>query len=151
MSSMRDYLNGISNRLVPLAAGDGAPLAGVTILTEDVQDLDTEIERALAEHGMLVLVGQPTMDNTQQATRVANMRVTSEVAVGEAPTVWREPRDNTKPTAMDIAGIVLQALQGISIAGFSPLFIGHARRVPDKKRQLWELAVECRTVVEPQP
>jgi hypothetical protein len=164
MSQFSDYTAAINARLTaiksanpPVVDQEGfnltAALAGVTILVEDTQELETQIDKAMAEVGMLILIGMPTMENTRQAISAADMIVHSAVAVGESPTVWRDapgapPSNPPKPVCLDVVQAVVKGLQGLPVTGFRRLRVLRADFVPSKTRQLYEIPIESQTVVQ---
>jgi hypothetical protein len=142
MSKLSDYTAAIYQRLKATPELDG-----IDVFVEDAQDLQSKLDGSLAELGMLILIGQPVLENTSQSLTVANMDITSAVAVGENPTIWRDD-PLTKLVCTDVVEIVARALQGLSVAGFAPLRVLRADFIPDKSRQLYELPIESQYVIE---
>lgn len=141
MGELSDFTAAIEARLKALPA-----LAGIEVLVEDAAELESKINTALAELGMLILIGEPSLDNTTPTSRVGNMKISSSLAVGENPTIWRGVG---KPVCVDVAGIVVKGLQGLAVAGFQPLRVLRADKVPDKRRQIYEIAIESMVIVHP--
>src|SRR6516165_6577825 len=109
-------------------------LADVPVLIEDAQELETQIAKAIDEEGLLVLIGMPTMDNTAQSVSVADFKITSSIAVGENPTIWRD-NPLTVPVCLDVVQAVIGALQGLMLQGFARrLNVMRVDYIPDKKR-----------------
>lgn len=129
-------------------AGDGDPVAKIPVLIEDANDLETQIQKAINDTGMLVLIGMPTMDNTQQSSAVADLKITSAIAVGENPTLWRDT-PLTKPVCLDVVHSIITTLQGFLVPGFAKrLNVIRVDFIPDKKRQLYEITIESRAVID---
>lgn len=148
MSVLADYTTAIMNRLTAVAAMPENDLANVPLLVEDANDLDTQIEKSIEQTGMLVLIGMPTMDNTQQSVAIADLKITSAIAVGENPVIWRDI-PLTKPICLDVVQAVVSALQGFSVPGFATrLNVTRVDFIPDKKRQLYEITVVSRAIVD---
>ena len=120
---------------------------GVTVLTEDAQDLETQINKAIGEIGMLILIGEPSWTSDGQARRVATGRVASEIAIGEMPTLWRT--DNSKPRAQALATEVIRQVLGLAPKGFTPIELERARLVPHKTRHIWEVVLASQLVFWP--
>jgi len=144
MANLNDLTTAIVARLTA-AQGEGGALhaaAGAMILREDVHDLPTEINRAIGQIGMLILVGMPHFENSATLSNpTLQMNVHCAVAIGENPMVWRKA-DASRPTAPEVAQAVCQLLHTFKIAGFQPLAAIRGDYVPDKKRQLYEIPVE---------
>jgi len=148
MSVLADYTTAIKNQLAAAAAIQGNKLAGISVLVEDANDLQTQIDTAIDQVGMLVLIGMPAMDNTQQSVAIADLKITSAIAVGENPTIWRD-NPLTKPVCLDIVQAVIAALQGFLVQGFSRrLNVTRVDFIPDKKRQLYEITIESRAIID---
>jgi hypothetical protein len=143
MSKLSDFTKAIYDRLKALPT-----LEGVDVFVEDAEDLQTKIDTSLAHLGMLILIGQPVLQNESSTLTVANMSVNSAVAIGEMPTIWRDD-PLTKPVCTDVVEIVAGALQGLSVEGFAPLRVLRADFVPSKDgRQVYELPIESQYVIE---
>lgn len=147
MSKLSDFTKAISDRLTAVAAQPGSLLAGITVLTEDAADLETKINKAIEELGLLILIGQPVLENVNGSLTVANMKISSAIAIGENPTLWRDD-PLTKPVCLDIVEAVTAALQGFAEAGFEALRVIRADFIPDKKRQLYELTIETQYPID---
>lgn len=153
MSLFSAYTAAIAAQLAIAAQQQGNALAGVPVLVEDAQELETQIAKAIDEEGMLVLIGMPTMDNTAQSAAVADFKITSSIAVGENPVIWRDPAAAglTVPVCLDVVQAVIIALQGLMIQGFARrLNVMRVDFIPDKKRQLYEITIESRIAVDAQ-
>jgi hypothetical protein len=138
MSKFSDLTTSIVNRL------SSAPeLAGITILAEDVGDMQTQIDTAMGNIGMCILVGQPWFENKSPLSTVTNAAINTSIAIGEVPTVWRA---DGKPVCTDVVQDVTRYLQHFKILGFEPLRVNRASFIPNKERQLYELAVETVSV-----
>jgi hypothetical protein len=154
MKNIVDLTAAINTRLTDgfaalTAANPETRLAGmsrVAIMTEDAQDLDTKINKALNELGMVVVIGQPVLENTTPLSQRANFKVHVSLAVGENPLLWRGA---LKPVCLDVVQSVVQLLQGYPVAGFQPLRVQRADFIPDKKRQLYELPIESMLMFNP--
>lgn len=148
MSAMGDYTNIILERLETAQAQEGNALAGVTILVEDANDLQNKIDTAIGSTGALVLIGMPNGQNTGASTCFADLQITSQLAVAENPVLWRDTQD--KPTCLDFVQAIMTALQGLSFAGFSQeLHVSDFVNVKDKSRQLYNITVESKFIVQP--
>ena len=119
----------------------GPLTAEIAILTEDVGDLDTKINKAINEIGMLVLIGQPHFVNESPTAPASCLKIHFAIAIGELPTTWRDD-GGLKPKAPAVVQYVTQLLAQYWIEGFLPLRVLRADFVPDKKRQLYELSLE---------
>jgi hypothetical protein len=154
MKKISDLTDAIKTRLTNgfaaiAAANPDTAFAGltkVTILIEDAQDLETKINKALNELGMLVLIGQPVLENTTPLSQRANFKVSVSVAVGENPLLWRGAH---KPVCLDVVQTAVQLLQGFQIQGFLALKVLRGDFIPDKKRQLYELPIESMLMFDP--
>lgn len=148
MSLFSAYTAAIAAQLSAAAQQQGNPLADVPVLIEDAQELETQITRAIDEEGMLVLIGMPTMDNTAQSAAIADFKITSSIAVGENPVIWRD-NPLTVPVCLDVVQAVVVALQGLMVQGFARrLNVMRVDFIPDKKRQLYEITIESRIAVD---
>lgn len=150
MSLFSAYTSGIATQLTVAAQQQGNALTDVPVLIEDAQELETQIAKAIDEEGMLVLIGMPTMDNTAQSAAIADFKITSSIAVGENPVMWRD-NPLTVPVCLDVVQAVVVALQGLMIQGFARrLNVMRVDFIPDKKRQLYEITIESRIAVDAQ-
>jgi hypothetical protein len=121
---------------------------GSDVLREDAQDLESKINVALGELGMLMLISEPEIENNTPLSRQANWKITLRIAIGENPLIWRD-EPLTKPVCMDVMQLVVRSLQGFSVLGFQPLRCLRGDLVPDKKRQLYEVTVETLLIMDP--
>jgi hypothetical protein len=150
MSLFSAYTAAIAAQLAIAAQQQSNALADVPVLIEDAQELETQIAKAIDEEGLLVLIGMPTMDNTAQSVSVADFKITSSIAVGENPIIWRD-NPLTVPVCLDVVHAVIVALQGLLVQGFARrLNVMRVDYVPDKKRQLYEITIESRVAVDAQ-
>ena len=143
----------LTNGLATLSNADPAlapQMADISVLTEDTNDLTTKIAKAIDQIGMLVLIGEPHYVNGTPTAPQSCVKVTFAVAVGETPIIWRDAA-KLKPTAKDVAEYVNQLLAQFPVAGFLPLRVLRNDFVPDKKRNLRELAIEAITTLQPIP
>ena len=124
--------------------------AGITVLVEDTNDLQTKINKAIAEIGMLVLIGEPHFVNESPFNPDTNAKITFAVAVGETPIIWRDAA-SLKPHCKDVSEFVAALLQYYQIAGFQKLRVLRNDFVPDKKRNLRELTIETMVTIPPLP
>lgn len=122
-------------------AADGPLTTEITVLTEDAGDLQTKIDKAINELGLLVLIGQPHFVNTELLANSANCKISLAVAVGENPTLWRDEAE-LKPHCVAVMEYVVQLLTQFRVAGFQNLRVLRADFVPDKKRQAYEISLE---------
>jgi hypothetical protein len=118
-------------------------LQGVTVLVEDAAELSSQIDKALGDIGMVVLIGQPWLENQSPLAPSANMKVRTSVAIGENPTTWRA---DGKPVCTDVVQSVVEQLQAFRIPGFEPLRVTRADYIPNKTRQLYEVAIETMSI-----
>ncbi|HEV2207307.1 MAG TPA: hypothetical protein VG167_00915 [Verrucomicrobiae bacterium] len=146
MSNLGLYAAAIQARLQEKQGQPGYVLNDVVILTEDALELETQISKALGEVGMMILIGTPELDNTTAEKTVANMKVQSDLAVGEVPTLWR---GDGKPTCTEVTAEVIARLQGFRVSGFQPLAVLRGGSVPDKKRQIYSLTIGSQMIVHP--
>jgi hypothetical protein len=65
-------------------------LSGIPVLIEDPLELQEQVDNALSQVGLVILIGQPRWRNLRPDSQAAENKVTVEIAIGEAPTVWRE-------------------------------------------------------------
>jgi hypothetical protein len=64
--------------------------AGITILTEDQSEIETEIEKALASLGLFILINNPSFTNREGSSRVIpNGDLVVPIEVFENPTLNR--------------------------------------------------------------
>ena len=120
---------------------DGPLTTEITVLTEDAGDLETKIDKAINELGLLVLIGQPHFVNTELLANSANCKISLAVAVGENPTLWRDEAD-LKPHAVAVMEYVTQLLHQFRVTGFQNLRVLRSDFIPDKKRQMYEISLE---------
>lgn len=150
MAQLDDLMTAIANRITnaQAAGGSAASMAGALVVTEDAHDLKTEIEKAIANIGMCILIGQPTFDQTAtEFSPNATLKITTGVAIGEVPIIWRTVA--TRPKAQNVAVILTQLLHGMKIDGFVNLRVTRSTFVPNPKRQLFELTIETSMVAPP--
>ena len=156
MATLSDLTAAIVSRLQSAQQPGGAApqLTGAVILREDAHDLETEINKAIGQTGMLILVGQPHFTNTATLTNpAAQLKINTAIAIGELPALWRRPRADgqPRPHAVDAVQLVTQLLHHYKIDGFQPLCVLRGDFVPDKKRQLYEIPIETLLVVPTLP
>lgn len=99
--------------------------AGVSIVQEDSQSLSTEIAKALASIGMMILLGTPGFRNDVPLGKLVNAKIEVELLVREVPTIWRRSKNPNPIHCSDLGQAVAQALQNVWFAGFQPLRIIH--------------------------
>ena len=127
-----------------------ASLRGARVLVEDAHDLTAEIDKAIAKIGLLILIGEPVFEQTaSEFSPTATLKITTAVAIGEVPVVWRT--NESRPKARDVALLLTQLLHNLKIPGFANLRVTHCQFVPDKKRQLFELSLETAMTTTPLP
>jgi hypothetical protein len=154
MRNIADLTAAIETRLTTgfgsiAIANPGTRLQGIShvvILVEDAHDLETQINKALNELGMALVIGQPVLENTTPLSQRANFKVNTSIAIGENPLLWRGEH---KPFCLDVVQAVVQLLQGFPVTGFQPLRVQRADFIPDKKRQLYELPIESMLMFDP--
>ena len=142
MPRLNDLTTGVYDRLIAAQNAGGSLFnnAAAVVLREDVHDLQTEINKAIGQIGMLILVGMPHfLNESKLATNHLEVKIGFAVAIGEHPILWRK---NSRDSAGTVALIVAQLLHGLQIAGFNKLRVARTDFIPDKKRQLYEVAVE---------
>lgn len=150
MSLLSAYTAAIAAQLAIAAQNPNSGLAGVPVLIEDAQDLQTQINKAVDDEGMLILIGMPSMDNTRQSAAVADFKISSIIDVGENPTIWRD-EPLTVPVCLDVVQGVVAAVQGLVVQGFARrLECTKVSPVPVKDRQLYRITIESRIIVGPQ-
>lgn len=148
MATLSILFQGIFDRINTFS--DSA-LKDIVILKDDAPELESAINQALGEQGMLILIGQPNEENTGDVKMgKANMKVTCEIAVGENPLLWRDETEQTlgQKTCLDAAEFVISKLQGWEIAGFAKLRVSSSRHVPDKNRQLRQINIETNRIIQ---
>ena len=123
---------------------------GITVLTEDAQDLATKITKAIDQIGMMVLIGEPHYVNKTPTAPQSGILVQFAVAVGETPILWRD-KNGLKPHCKDVSEFINQLLAQYPVQGFLPLRVLRNDFVPDKKRNLRELTIEAITTLNPIP
>jgi hypothetical protein len=123
--------------------------ADAVVLREDSHDLQTEINKAIGQIGMLILVGMPYFMN-RSTLQNPNLEaaITFAVAIGEHPILWRK---NQRDPASTVGQIVAQLLHNFKVPGFNWLRVVRVDYVPDKKRQLYEVAVETLLIAPAAP
>lgn len=146
MAELINLMTAIEARLESVQGADGEPMNRVAIVREDSADLETQITKAIDATGMIVLIGEPTVENTMQSRHTGVMKIRSLLAIGENPTLWRRQPD--RAVCMDVTMRVIQLLQALPVTGFQPLRVMQAYPVADKKRQLYELQIESEFVVQ---
>jgi hypothetical protein len=130
-----------------------ATVSTASVLGEDAADFATAVNTAIAEEGMVVIIGEPSLTNATPEVRAtkqpAMMNLKLEIAVGEDPSVWRTIPDTTppKPRAKAFADAIVKSLQGFVIPGLLPLVVEECKFVPDKKRQLYNITVRTQSLV----
>ncbi len=152
MATLNDLTTAIANRITNAAqANASAPgLVGAAIVTEDTADLQTQIDKAIGNIGMLILIGEPIFDQVaSEFSPTGTLKITLAVAIGEIPVIWRTA--TTKPKAKDVALIVTQLLHNLKIDGFVNLKVTHCHFIPDKQRQLFELTIITSMTSAPLP
>lgn len=146
MPTLNDLTTAIYNRLTTAQGAGGSLLndAAASVLREDAHDLQTEINKSLGQIGMLILVGMPRFTN-KSVTLSNHLQaiVQCSIAVGENPILWRSAN---RDTAASVALIISQLIHNFPVAGFQNLKVLKADFIPDKKRQLYEIAVETMLV-----
>jgi hypothetical protein len=148
MSEFTDYTDAINARLAAAFAVAAGPWANIALIVEDAEDLQTEVDTAINQTGMVVLIGMPNLDNTVQSIAIADLKITSAIAVGENPVIWRDA-PLTKPKCLNVVKAIIANTQGLLVPGFAQrLHVASARFVPDKKRQLYEITIESRVIVD---
>ena len=145
---------GVSNRLTTGLANLNNPAGPVTtdisVLTEDTGDLETKIDKAIDQIGLLILIGQPHFVNQTPTAPQSGMKILFAIAIGENPEAWRDEA-GLNPHCLDVVGYVTALLAQYPVAGYLPLRVMRADFFPDKKRQLYELSIETMTTVNPIP
>lgn len=145
--------NRITSGLLALNNGDPAAFpqtSAITVLTEDANDLETKINKAIAQIGMLVLIGEPHFVNESPFNPDTNAKITFAVAVGETPIIWRDAA-GLKPHGKDVSEFIAALLAQYQIVGFQKLRVLRNDFVPDKKRNLRELTIETMATIPPLP
>lgn len=154
MSALNDLTTAAVSRITAAQnpGGSLAAAAAATVLREDVHDLPTEINKAIGRIGMLVLVGMPHFTNQSALMNpTSQLDIDFSIAIGEAPVLWRKydaDKNLITPTAADLALTVTQIFQNFTIAGFNPLRVLRGDFVPDKKRQIYELAITTKLIAQ---
>ncbi len=152
MATLNDLTQGIYNRITTAQQPSGAApqLNGASVLVEDAHDLTAEIDKAIAKIGLLILIGEPVFEQTaSEFSPTATLKITTAVAIGEVPVVWRT--NDSRPKARDVALLLTQLLHNLKIPGFANLRVTHCQFVPDRKRQLFELSLETFMTAAPLP
>ncbi len=150
MATLNDLTQGIYNRITAaqLPSGSAPQLNGASVLVEDAHDLTMEIDKAIAKIGLLILIGEPVFEQTaSEFSPTATLKITTAVAIGEVPVVWRT--NESRPKARDVALLLTQLLHNLKIPGLTNLRVTHCQFVPDKKRQLFEVTIETSMTVAP--
>ncbi len=151
-SELSTLVDTINKRLTDglAALNDPAKLltSEIVVLTEDAKDLETEINKAIAQIGMLVLIGEPHYVNGSPTSKQSGVNVSIAVAIGETPTIWRDAA-GLKPKCRDVSIFVNKLLAQYPVPGFLPLRVLKNDFFPDKKRNLRELSIEAITTLNP--
>jgi hypothetical protein len=146
MAEMEDLPQAIVDRITVAQAAGGSLFndAAAVVLMEDVHDLQTEINKAIGQIGMLILIGMPHWKNTatMQNPNVQDV-IQIAIAIGEHPVLWRSGERDKAPT---VASIIEQLLHNYKIPGFQYLKVTRVDYIPDKKRQLYEVSVETQLI-----
>lgn len=146
MSKLSEFIAAIEARLRATPEFEIMPADGFAILVENPAVIEAAIERAVAELGLVILIGQPTWRNGTPDQRVGNMDLTLEIAIGENPTLSRA---EWKLTCLDVAQLVTTRLQGFKIRGFNSLSVSNGVPVSDKKRAIYQVDVGSKWIVPP--
>lgn len=144
--NLSDYIAGLNARLTEAQAGGDPLLAGASILTEDVGELEEAVTAAIEKTGLLILIGQPSGHNTRQSQQVGRLTINSRIEVGENPTLWRDKPG--KPVSQDVMFRVIALVQGLSIAGFKKVIVADFVMDLGKKGQLWTVSLESELIVQ---
>jgi len=143
------FQTGVFNRLRA-----DALVATASVIEEDAADFATALNTAIAEEGLVVIVGQPSLNNVDSkvspSPQPGMMNLKMEIAVGEDPVLWRSTPD-TSQHAKAFADAVVNSLQGFKIAGLLPLVVEEAKFLPDKKRQLYNITIRAQALVPANP
>lgn len=116
MTTFGTLSTGIQQVLTNLSA-----CAGVSIVQEDSQDIATEVAKATASIGMLVLLGIPVFTNDSPLGKLINAKIEIEILVQEVPAIWRRSKNANPIHCSDLAQAVGQALQNVWFQGYQPL------------------------------
>lgn len=143
MATLSSLIKAIEARLVATAG-----LKDVAVVPEDPMELETQISKALDEVGMLILIGQPRWRNLRPESQAGEFEVTVEIAVGEAPMIWRLP-DASRPACVDVAALVTARLQAWKPDGFRYLTVQQGDPVSDKKRQIYSVLAGTKWILPP--
>lgn len=151
MASLNDIPTSVTTALKAAQANNGslAGAAAAVVMREDAHDLQTEINKAIGNIGMLILVGMPHAENTATMTNPhVNLKISFAIAIGEHPILWRKANvdGSQRPFAPQVAQLVAQLCQNMILPGFNPLRVVRVDYVPDKKRQLYEVSLETALV-----
>src|SRR5712664_1833387 len=144
-ANLKDYMDGIFGRLAAFQA-PGEILNGVAIVREGTADVGTQVDKAVDQTGMLIIIGIPRYDNTMQSQHVGNMKMATEIAIGENPTLWRNGPPNMKPPCLTVEKRVRELLQGFGIVGFQPLRVMTGVPLTGKKGQVFSIQIEAEFV-----
>ena len=151
-SKLSILIDAVNHRLTAglLALNDPAgPLTTeIVVISEDTKDLETEINKAIAQIGMMVLIGEPHYENSTPTAPQSGLKVLFAVVVGETPTIWRDAA-GLKPKARAVSEYVHRLLAQYPVPGFLPLRVTRNDFFPDKKRNLRELSIEAITTLDP--
>lgn len=152
MATLSDLPAGIVTRLqaAQQPGGSLAAAGAAAVLREDAHDLATQIAKAANQFGLVILVGMPHAENsaTPQNPNL-QMKVHTAIGIREDPLIWRRqnPDGSQRPFAPAVAQIVAQLVQNLKLPAFNYLTCPRLDFVPDKKVQLYEIAVETTLVV----
>jgi len=137
---LSDFTNAIKDRLQAYATEHE-----IELLKEDAAELEHQIDKSLAEVGMMILINHPDWLNTELVRLVSNNDITSEILITEMPTVWR---DGIAPVCEDVAIEVTKLLQGLPVEGFAPLRVSRGDHVTDKRLQIYVVEVTSKFIVQ---
>jgi hypothetical protein len=152
VKSLTDLTNGIAARITAgfntQATQPGlASLLTVAILVADAADLQSQLDTAVAQQGMIVLINMPSFKNQDILAQQINGKIPLAIEVGEAPDTWRDT-PLTKPKAVDVAVIVARLLSQYFIPGFQPLRVMEGDFTRDKTRQVYTINLETQQIFD---
>jgi hypothetical protein len=156
MSQLLALQNAVTTRLQSCAELTTALPQPVTFLKEDKAELLTAISETLGKLGLLVLIGQPEFAQSSEVSAPepgavsapAAYNIEMFIAIGEN-TIINRGAGGTGLKCVAAAELIVRRLQNFALAGFMPLRVSAAVPIPDKKRQVYQVALETSTILSP--
>lgn len=146
----------IHNRLLTCTELVTTPAVPVKFLSLDAMDIDNQIDKALRELGMLVIIRQPSCRNPNAETVISHtggagvqtiFDIELEIGIGE--NVMLNRTNGSRIPCMDVAQFVAQRLSGFKVLGFTALRVVSFAPVDDKELQIYTMTVRTTAAMSP--